>query len=74
MPLDYEKRDGVAYITLNTPAKANFLDKRPPERRIGRSDASRAAQMLSQAALGQQRNCLAGQHRAMSIENRSGTA
>jgi hypothetical protein len=30
--------------------------------------------MLSQAALGQQRNCLAGQHRAMSIENRSGTA
>lgn len=28
MPLDYEKRDGVAYITLNNPAKANILDKR----------------------------------------------
>lgn len=27
MPLDYEKRDGVAYITLNNPAKANILDK-----------------------------------------------
>jgi enoyl-CoA hydratase/carnithine racemase len=25
--LDYEKRDGVAYITLNNPAKANILDK-----------------------------------------------
>jgi enoyl-CoA hydratase/carnithine racemase len=28
VPLDYEKRDGVAYITLNNPAKANILDKR----------------------------------------------
>jgi enoyl-CoA hydratase/carnithine racemase len=28
MPLDYVKRDGVAYITLNNPAKANILDKR----------------------------------------------
>ena len=28
MPLDYEKRDGVAYITLNNPAKANILDKK----------------------------------------------
>ena len=28
MPLDYEKRDGVAYITLNNPSKANILDKR----------------------------------------------
>jgi enoyl-CoA hydratase/carnithine racemase len=27
MPVDYEKRDGVAYITLNNPAKANILDK-----------------------------------------------
>src|SRR5471032_3258890 len=27
MPLIYEKRDGVAYITLNNPAKANILDK-----------------------------------------------
>ena len=27
MPLDYEKRNGVAYITLNNPAKANILDK-----------------------------------------------
>lgn len=27
MPLDYEKRDGVAYITMNNPAKANILDK-----------------------------------------------
>jgi enoyl-CoA hydratase/carnithine racemase len=27
MPLDYEKRDGVAYITLNNPAKANILNK-----------------------------------------------
>ncbi len=27
MGLDYEKRDGVAYITLNNPAKANILDK-----------------------------------------------
>ncbi len=27
MPLDYEKRDGVAYITLNNPEKANILDK-----------------------------------------------
>ena len=51
MGLDYEKRDGVANITLNNPSKANILDKRPPERRIGRSDVSRAAQMLSQAAL-----------------------
>ena len=28
MPLDYAKRDGVAYITLNNPSKANILDKR----------------------------------------------
>ena len=28
MALDYEKRDGVAYITLNSPEKANILDKR----------------------------------------------
>ena len=28
MPLTYEKRDGVAYITLDNPAKANILDKR----------------------------------------------
>lgn len=27
MPVDYEKRDGVAYITLNNPQKANILDK-----------------------------------------------
>ena len=27
MPIDYEKRDGVAYITLNNPEKANILDK-----------------------------------------------
>jgi enoyl-CoA hydratase/carnithine racemase len=27
LPIDYEKRDGVAYITLNNPAKANLLDK-----------------------------------------------
>ena len=27
MPIDYEKRDGVAYITLNNPAKANIFDK-----------------------------------------------
>lgn len=27
MALLYEKRDGVAYITLNNPAKANILDK-----------------------------------------------
>ena len=27
LPIDYEKRDGVAYITLNNPAKANILDK-----------------------------------------------
>ena len=27
MPIDYVKRDGVAYITLNNPAKANILDK-----------------------------------------------
>lgn len=27
MPLKYEKRDGVAYITLNNPDKANILDK-----------------------------------------------
>jgi enoyl-CoA hydratase/carnithine racemase len=25
--IDYQKRDGVAYITLNNPAKANILDK-----------------------------------------------
>jgi enoyl-CoA hydratase/carnithine racemase len=25
--IDYEKRDGVAYITLNNPAKANIFDK-----------------------------------------------
>ena len=28
MPIDYEKRDGVAYITLNNPKKANILDKK----------------------------------------------
>ena len=27
MAIDYEKRDGVAYITLNNPGKANILDK-----------------------------------------------
>ena len=27
MAIDYEKRDGVAYITLNQPQKANILDK-----------------------------------------------
>ena len=27
MPIDYEKRDGVAYITLNNPKKANVLDR-----------------------------------------------
>ena len=27
LTIDYEKRDGVAYITLNNPAKANILDK-----------------------------------------------
>ncbi len=27
MPIKYEKRDGVAYITLNNPEKANILDK-----------------------------------------------
>jgi enoyl-CoA hydratase/carnithine racemase len=27
MPIDYEKRDGVAYITLNNPAKANVMDR-----------------------------------------------
>jgi len=27
MAIDYAKRDGVAYITLNNPAKANILDK-----------------------------------------------
>ena len=27
MPIDYAKKDGVAYITLNNPAKANILDK-----------------------------------------------
>ena len=28
MAIDYAKRDGVAYITLNNPAKANILDKK----------------------------------------------
>jgi enoyl-CoA hydratase/carnithine racemase len=28
VPLDYAKRDGVAYITLNNPTKANILDKK----------------------------------------------
>ena len=28
MAIDYEKRDGVAYITLNNPDKANILDKK----------------------------------------------
>ena len=28
MPLKYEKRDGVAYITLDSPDKANILDKK----------------------------------------------
>ena len=27
MAIDYVKRDGVAYITPNNPAKANILDK-----------------------------------------------
>src|SRR5678816_3458373 len=27
LPIDYEKRDGVAYVTLNNPGKANILDK-----------------------------------------------
>src|SRR5580704_6676015 len=27
LAIDYEKRDGVAYITLNSPEKANILDK-----------------------------------------------
>src|SRR5947209_377846 len=27
VPIDYVKRDGVAYITLNNPTKANILDK-----------------------------------------------
>ena len=27
MPVDYEKRDRVAYITINNPAKANILDR-----------------------------------------------
>jgi enoyl-CoA hydratase/carnithine racemase len=27
LPIDYEKRDGVAYITLNNPSKANIFDK-----------------------------------------------
>ena len=27
LAIDYEKRDGVAYITLNNPSKANILDK-----------------------------------------------
>src|SRR5438045_9293772 len=27
MAIDYQKRNGVAYITLNNPAKANILDK-----------------------------------------------
>jgi enoyl-CoA hydratase/carnithine racemase len=27
MPINYQKRDGVAYITLNNPEKANILDK-----------------------------------------------
>jgi enoyl-CoA hydratase/carnithine racemase len=28
LAIDYKKRDGVAYITLNNPAKANILDKK----------------------------------------------
>jgi enoyl-CoA hydratase/carnithine racemase len=27
MPVDYEKRDKVAYVTINNPAKANILDR-----------------------------------------------
>lgn len=27
MAIKYEKRDGVAYITLNNPEKANIFDK-----------------------------------------------
>ena len=27
LPIEYEKRDGVAYITLTNPGKANILDK-----------------------------------------------
>jgi len=26
MPIEYDKRNGVAYITLNNPAKANSKD------------------------------------------------
>ena len=33
MAIDYEKRDGVAYITLNNPDKANILDK-PTEKAL----------------------------------------
>ena len=28
MAIDYQKRDGVAYIMLNNPAKANILDRK----------------------------------------------
>ncbi len=34
MPIKYEKRDSVAYITLNNPEKANILDK-PTSDEIG---------------------------------------
>jgi (E)-benzylidenesuccinyl-CoA hydratase len=27
LAIDYEKPDGIAYITLNNPEKANILDK-----------------------------------------------
>ena len=44
MAIKYEKRDGVAYITLNNPEKANILDKadlgcnlRGVDRSVGRS-------------------------------------
>jgi len=39
MAIKYEKRDGVAYITLNNPAKANILDK--PTSDASRSTSSR---------------------------------
>ena len=27
LAIDYQKRDGIAYITLNNPAKVNILNK-----------------------------------------------
>ncbi len=37
MPIDYQKRDGVAYIMLNHPAKANGTTWEEP----GAADAER---------------------------------